>query len=72
MSMTHDNFDLDKIIEIEMDNDIIAVGEWYGYLNRQGEVLLQLKGGKWKGFFHIPRSLLLTSSIFKEISNQNP
>lgn len=24
-------------------------GEWFGYLNRRGEVLLQLKGGKWKG-----------------------
>ena len=23
-------------------------GEWFGYLNRQGEVLLNLKGGKWK------------------------
>jgi N-acylglucosamine 2-epimerase len=32
-------------------------GEWYGYLNRRGEVLLPLKGGKWKGCFHIPRSL---------------
>lgn len=25
--------------------------EWFGYLNRQGEVLLSLKGGKWKGCF---------------------
>jgi N-acylglucosamine 2-epimerase len=32
-------------------------GEWFGYLNRRGEVLLQLKGGKWKGCFHIPRAL---------------
>ena len=31
--------------------------EWFGYLNRAGEVLLDLKGGKWKGCFHIPRSL---------------
>lgn len=31
--------------------------EWYGYLNRQGEVLLNLKGGKWKGCFHVPRGL---------------
>ncbi|GAB6008701.1 n-acyl-d-glucosamine 2-epimerase [Dysgonomonas reticulitermitis] len=31
--------------------------EWYGYLNRQGEVLLDLKGGKWKGCFHVPRGL---------------
>ncbi len=32
-------------------------GEWFGYLNRQGEVLLHLKGGKWKGCFHTPRFL---------------
>lgn len=32
-------------------------GEWFGYLNRQGEVLLPLKGGKWKGCFHMPRAL---------------
>ncbi len=31
--------------------------EWFGYLNRQGEVLLNLKGGKWKGCFHIPRAM---------------
>jgi N-acylglucosamine 2-epimerase len=31
--------------------------EWYGYLSRQGEVLLPLKGGKWKGCFHVPRGL---------------
>lgn len=32
-------------------------GEWFGYLNRQGEVLLNQKGGKWKGCFHVPRAL---------------
>ena len=31
--------------------------EWYGYLNRQGLPLLDLKGGKWKGCFHVPRGL---------------
>ena len=31
--------------------------EWWGYVNRQGEVLLDLKGGKWKGCFHVPRGL---------------
>lgn len=31
-------------------------GEWFGYLNRRGEVLLKLKGGKWKGCFHVPRA----------------
>jgi len=33
-------------------------GEWFGYLNRQGDPLLTLKGGKWKGCFHVPRALL--------------
>lgn len=32
-------------------------GEWFGYLNRRGEILLPLKGGKWKGCFHVPRAL---------------
>lgn len=32
-------------------------GEWFGYLNRRGEVFLPLKGGKWKGCFHVPRGL---------------
>jgi N-acylglucosamine 2-epimerase len=31
--------------------------EWFGYLNRQGEPLLELKGGKWKGCFHVPRGM---------------
>jgi len=34
-------------------------GEWFGYLNRRGEVLLPLKGGKWKGCFHVPRAMLI-------------
>ena len=33
--------------------------EWFGYLNRRGEVLLDLKGGKWKGCFHVPRAMYL-------------
>ena len=33
--------------------------EWFGYLNCQGEILLDLKGGKWKGCFHVPRALYL-------------
>jgi len=34
-------------------------GEWFGYLNRRGQTLLDLKGGKWKGCFHLPRALFL-------------
>ena len=32
-------------------------GEWFGYLTREGKPLLEAKGGKWKGCFHIPRGL---------------
>lgn len=32
-------------------------GEWFGYLDQKGEILLSLKGGKWKGCFHVPRGL---------------
>lgn len=39
--------------------------EWFGYLNRQGEVLLPLKGGKWKGCFHVPRALF---QVWKTLS----
>ncbi len=39
--------------------------EWYGYLNRAGEPLLDLKGGKWKGCFHVPRGLFEIWNIIK-------
>ncbi|MGV3509726.1 MAG: AGE family epimerase/isomerase [Sphingobacteriaceae bacterium] len=45
-------------------------GEWFGYLNRRGEVLLPLKGGKWKGCFHIPRGLYqVAKALEKEPEN---
>lgn len=40
--------------------------EWFGYLNRRGEVLLPLKGGKWKGCFHVPRGLYQCWQILDE------
>lgn len=43
--------------------------EWFGYLNRQGEVLLPLKGGKWKGCFHVPRGLYQCWNTLEEINN---
>ena len=42
--------------------------EWFGYLNRRGEVLLPLKGGKWKGCFHVPRGLYQIGSMLEDIS----
>ena len=43
--------------------------EWFGYLNRRGEVLLPLKGGKWKGCFHVPRGLFQIGGILQEIAD---
>ncbi len=43
-------------------------GEWYGYLNRAGEVLLPLKGGKWKGCFHVPRGMYRCWQEFDKLS----
>lgn len=42
-------------------------GEWFGYLNRQGDVLLDLKGGKWKGCFHVPRAMYQCWKTFERI-----
>ena len=36
---------------------IPPMGNGMAILNRKGEVLLPLKGGKWKGCFHVPRAL---------------
>ena len=44
--------------------------EWYGYLNRQGEVLLSLKGGKWKGCFHVPRGLMQCYQTLERIAQK--
>ncbi|WP_291868910.1 AGE family epimerase/isomerase [Maribacter sp.] len=45
-------------------------GEWYGYLNRRGEVLLDLKGGKWKGCFHVPRAMFQCWKSFDKIEKE--
>ncbi len=42
--------------------------EWFGYLNRRGEVLLTLKGGKWKGCFHVPRGLMQVYQALERIA----
>jgi len=42
-------------------------GAWFGYLNRRGEVLIDAKGGKWKGCFHVPRALWLVSQAADQI-----
>lgn len=45
-------------------------GEWYGYLDRQGQIALGLKGGKWKGFFHLPRTLMVCEGWLREMMEQ--
>lgn len=42
--------------------------EWYGYLNRQGEPHLTLKGGKWKGCFHVPRGLFQCWQVLERLA----
>ena len=46
-------------------------GEWFGYLNRNGKPHLSLKGGKWKGCFHVPRALWLCWKNLEEMKGQN-
>ena len=43
-------------------------GEWLGYLDRRGEVVLSLKGGKWKGCFHLPRTLHVCMREFEKLA----
>ncbi|WP_303923110.1 AGE family epimerase/isomerase [Draconibacterium sediminis] len=45
-------------------------GEWFGYLSRKGEVLLPLKGGKWKGCFHVPRGLFQVWKTLEKINDK--
>jgi N-acylglucosamine 2-epimerase len=49
-----------------------AHGEWWGYLNRRGEVSIQSKGGVWKGCFHVPRGLYRCMRELEQIQEQSP
>ncbi|MFB6277025.1 MAG: AGE family epimerase/isomerase [Halothece sp.] len=42
-------------------------GEWFGYLNRQGEVTHRFKGGPYKGCFHVPRALWLCWRLLQKL-----
>jgi N-acylglucosamine 2-epimerase len=44
-------------------------GEWFGYLNRRGEVTQRFKGGPYKGCFHVPRALWLCWRLLADLSN---
>eukprot|EP00605_Chrysophyceae_sp_TOSAG23-4_P002818 GSChrysophyteH1.ASY1.ANO1.3103.1 assembled CDS len=40
-----------------------GLGEWFGYLNRRGEITHRFKGGPYKGCFHVPRALMMVHQI---------
>ncbi|XP_044539075.1 N-acylglucosamine 2-epimerase [Gracilinanus agilis] len=42
-------------------------GEWFGYLNREGKVALNFKGGPFKGCFHVPRCLYMCEELLKAL-----
>jgi len=41
-------------------------GEWFGYAHRDGRISTELKGGMWKGPFHIPRMQLYCWKLLAE------
>jgi len=45
-----------------------TLGEWYGYLDRQGNITHTFKGGPWKGCFHVPRCCLWSWQIADKIT----
>lgn len=42
-------------------------GEWFGYLRRDGSLSTPLKGGLWKGAFHVPRALLMCGRLAERL-----
>ncbi|CAN9500699.1 unnamed protein product [Ophioblennius macclurei] len=45
-------------------------GEWFGYLTREGNIALDLIGGPFKGFFHVPRCLYMCERILDDLLAQ--
>ena len=45
-------------------------GGWFGYFDRRGNRTHDLKGSKWKGFFHVPRGLLSCWRLADEIAGR--
>ncbi|HUU43546.1 MAG TPA: AGE family epimerase/isomerase, partial [Planctomycetota bacterium] len=46
-----------------------AFGGWFGYCDRQGNLTHTLKGGNYKGFFHVPRFLLMSVQLIEEMES---
>lgn len=45
-------------------------GEWFGYLDRRGDVSQRFKGGAYKCAFHVPRSLWLCWKLLKKLETE--
>lgn len=41
-------------------------GEWFGYCDQRGNLAKTCKGGNYKGFFHVPRFLLMSIQRIEE------
>ncbi|XP_073456386.1 N-acylglucosamine 2-epimerase [Aquarana catesbeiana] len=46
-------------------------GEWFGYLSQDGKVALSIKGGPFKGCFHIPRCLYMCEEILSRLLEED-
>ncbi|XP_007420570.1 N-acylglucosamine 2-epimerase [Python bivittatus] len=44
-----------------------VAGEWFGYLTQEGKMALTIKGGPFKGCFHVPRALYMCEEILKSL-----
>jgi N-acylglucosamine 2-epimerase len=45
-------------------------GEWYGYLHRDGTVAQPAKGNIFKGPFHVPRMMIVSTGLCSDILNK--
>ncbi len=70
-SMTENLDDFNKFLQIKdyIFNNFSDKenGEWFGYLNRDGSISSSLKGGAYKGCFHVPRTLLFCLNILQTL-----
>ena len=45
-------------------------GGWFGYCDRRGNLTHPCKGGNYKGFFHVPRFLLMSVQRIEEMEDR--
>jgi len=56
-----------RILNYSFDKFPLNGGEWAGYLNREGKVKMDFKGGPYKGCFHLPRALMICETILRTL-----